>query len=128
MPKKPLRLEAFSGLETEMATLEVDLGKKDRASLTLPLKSFSQMKEKKWFGGNTHLHLFKLDPEEADGYLRKIPAADRLDLLFTSYLIRPSEDADYITNRYPIGDLHPVPFHRGAGQPGRGASSQLDPL
>ena len=105
LPKKPLRLEAFSGLETEMATLEVNLSERDRASLTLPLKSFSQIKEKKWFGGNTHLHLFKLDPEEADGYLRKIPAADRLDLLFTSYLIRPSEDADYITNRYPVGDL-----------------------
>ena len=105
LPKKPLRLEAFSGLETEMATLEVNLSERDRASLTLPLKSFSQIKEKKWFGGNTHLHLFKLDQEEADRYLRKIPAADRLDLLFTSYLIRPSEDADYITNRYPVGDL-----------------------
>ncbi len=109
LPKKPLRLEAFSGLETEMATLEVDLSRRDRASLTLPLESFSQIKEKKWFGGNTHLHLFKLDREEADRYLREIPAADRLDVLFTSFLIRPSEDADYITNRYPIGDL--TQFH-----------------
>ena len=105
LPKKPLRLEAFSGLETEMASLEVDLGQRNRASLTLPLESFSQIKEKKWFGGNTHLHLFRLEPEEADRYLSTIPAADRLEVLFTSYLIRPSEDADYITNRYPIGDL-----------------------
>ena len=109
LPKKPLRLEAFSGLETEMATLEVDLSTRDRASLTLPLQSFSQIKEKKWFGGNTHLHLFKLDREEADRYLSEIPPADRLDVLFTSYLIRPSEDADYITNRYPVGDL--TQFH-----------------
>ena len=28
LPKKPLRLEAFSGLETEMATLEVDLSQR----------------------------------------------------------------------------------------------------
>ena len=105
LPKKPLRLEAFSGLETEMASLEVDLSTRDQASLTLPLESFSQIKEKEWFGGNTHLHLFRLEPEEADRYLSTIPAADRLEVLFTSYLIRPSEDADYITNRYPIGDL-----------------------
>lgn len=109
LPRKPLRLEAFSGLETEMATLKVDLGKSDRTSITLPLNSFSQMKAKKWFGGNTHLHLFRLEPEEADRYLIEIPPADRLDVLFTSYLIRPSEDADYITNRYPIGDL--TQFH-----------------
>lgn len=105
LPKKPLRLEGFSGLETEMATLEVDLGKSDRTSFALSLNSFSRMKEKRWFGGNTHLHLFRLEPEESDRYLSEIPPADRLDVLFTSYLIRPSEDADYITNRYPIGDL-----------------------
>ena len=109
LPKKPLRLEAFSGLETEMATLEVDLSQRNDASLTLSLNSFSHIKDKKWFGGNTHLHLFRLAPEEADRYLSTIPAADRLDVLFTSYLIRPSEDADYITNRYPIGDL--TQFH-----------------
>lgn len=105
LPRKPLRLEAFSGLETEMATLEVDLGKSDRTSISLSLNSFSRMKGTNWFGGNTHLHLFRLEPEEADLYLSDIPPADRLDVLFTSYLIRPSEDADYITNRYPIGDL-----------------------
>ncbi len=109
LPQKPLRLEAFAGLETEMATLEVDLGNRNEASLTLSLNSFSHMKEEQWFGGNTHLHLFRLEPEEANRYLSTIPAADRLDVLFTSYLIRPSEDADYITNRYPIGDL--TQFH-----------------
>ena len=109
LPKKPLRLEAFAGLETEMATLEVDLEHRNEASLTLPLNSFSHVNEEKWFGGNTHLHLFRLTQEEADRYLNTIPAADRLDVLFTSYLIRPSEDADYITNRYPIGDL--TQFH-----------------
>ncbi len=105
LPKKPIRLEAFSGLETEMATLSIDLSDKDRESLTLSLKTFSQVKEQNWFAGNTHLHLFKLNREEADRYLREIPGADRLDVLFTSYLIRPSEDAHYITNRYPVGDL-----------------------
>lgn len=105
LPRKPIRLEAFSGLETEMSTLSVDLSKKDQASLRLPLKTFSQVKEQKWFGGNTHLHLFKLNREEADRYLREIPTSDQLDVLFTSYLVRPSEDAHYIANRYPVGDL-----------------------
>ncbi len=34
-----------------------------------------------------------------------MPAADDLDVLFISYLERPSEDRTYTTNRYPIGDF-----------------------
>src|SRR5262249_40848516 len=38
-------------------------------------------------------------------YLRQIPAADGLRVMFISYLERHKDDAEYITNRYPIGDL-----------------------
>ena len=105
LPRKLIRLEAFSGLETEVSTLSVDLSDKGKHSLTFSLKPFSQVRTKKWFGGNTHLHLFNLSRDEADRYLHEIPPADRLDVLFTSYLMRPSEDSDYITNGYPIGNL-----------------------
>src|SRR5437764_138287 len=55
--------------------------------------------------GNTHLHLRNFSMAVADNYLRNIPAADGLRVLFISYLEREKEDATYITNRYPIGDL-----------------------
>lgn len=53
--------------------------------------------------GNTHLHLRSLRKEDADEYLRQIPAADRLGVMFISYLERKDDDKAYITNRYPIG-------------------------
>ena len=46
-----------------------------------------------------------LTAEDADEYLKQIPAADRLKVLFISYLERIKEDVTYITNRHPIGDL-----------------------
>src|SRR5262249_17824058 len=54
---------------------------------------------------NTHLHLRGLTKEDADEYLRQIPAADGLRVMFISYLERHKDDATYITNRYPIGEL-----------------------
>jgi hypothetical protein len=47
----------------------------------------------------------KLGKAEAEDYLMKIPAADQLRVLFISYLERHKEDATYITNGYPTGDL-----------------------
>ena len=105
LPRKPIRIEAFSGLETELVRLSTDLTMRSHTSIELPLKTFSQVTNKNWFAGNTHLHLFKLSRKNADRYLREIPRGDRLDILFTSHLIRPSEDAHYISNRYSIGDL-----------------------
>ena len=61
--------------------------------------------EHKLFAGNTHLHLSSLSKEQAERYLREIPRADRLDILFISYLERALVDKDYITNRYPIGEV-----------------------
>jgi hypothetical protein len=58
-----------------------------------------------WYSANTHLHLSNLNKDQAERYLREIPRADDLDVLFISYLERAIADKDYITNRYPIGDL-----------------------
>jgi len=105
LPRQPLRLEAFSGLETELKTVSVDLTGQNQKSLTIPLRSFSQVSRQSWYGANTHLHLSHLNKEQAERYLREIPRADDLDVLFISYLERAIADKDYITNRYPLGDL-----------------------
>ena len=105
LPRQPLRLEAFSGLETELKTVSVDLTAQNQKSLTIPLRSFSQVSRQSWYGANTHLHLSDLNKDQAERYLREIPRADGLDLLFISYLERAISDKDYITNRYPLGDL-----------------------
>ncbi len=105
LPRQPLRLEAFSGVETEMTTVSIDLTGQNEKALTIPLRYFSQISQQGWYSGNTHLHLSNLSKEQADQYLKEIPRADRLDILFISYLERAVVDKDYITNRYPIGDL-----------------------
>lgn len=105
LPRQPVKLEAFSGLETERTEVSIDLSAKTRDSQALALRSFSQTQQRAWFAGNTHLHLYGLTRPEADRYLAEVPQADRLDVLFTSHLLRPSEDASYVSNQYPIGDL-----------------------
>src|SRR5258706_15387893 len=105
VPRQPLRLEAFSGLETELTSVSVDLTRQNQKSLTIPLRSFSQVSRQSWYGANTHLHLSHLNKDQAERYLREIPRADDLDVLFISYLERAIADKDYITNRCPMGDL-----------------------
>ena len=105
LPRQPVRLEAFSGLETELKRVSVDLTGQNQQSLTIPLRSFSQVSRQSWYGANTHLHLSDLNKDQAERYLREIPRADHLDVLFISYLERAIADKDYITNRYPLGDL-----------------------
>jgi hypothetical protein len=105
LPRQPLQLEAFSGLETELTRVSVDLTAQSQKNLTIPLRSFSQLSRLNWYSANTHLHLSNLNKDQAERYLREIPRADDLDVLFISYLERAIADKDYITNRYPIGDL-----------------------
>src|SRR5262245_115437 len=106
VPRGPLRVEAFSGLETELETVSLDLTGQDQKSLTIPLRSFSKVSGLGWYGANTHLHLSDMSKDEAERYLREIPRADGLDVLFISYLERAISDKNYITNRYPLGNLN----------------------
>src|SRR5262249_6846234 len=76
LPRQPLRLEAFSGLETELKTVSVDLTGQNQKNVTIPLRSFSQVSKQNWYGANTHLHLSHLNKDEAERYLREIPRAD----------------------------------------------------
>ena len=105
LPKGTVSIEAISGLETESATVELDLSNGQPREVTIPLKRFIRQKEWGWRSANTHLHLMKITREESDRYLRDFPAADGLDVLFVSHLKRAGADQDYITNQYPTGRL-----------------------
>jgi hypothetical protein len=105
LPRTTLRLEAVSGLETTLARQEVDLSKGDVDKVAVKLTFLFRPEEDRLFAGNTHLHLRDMTREEADEYLRQLPVADGLKVLFISYLERHKDDEHYITNRYPVGPL-----------------------
>ena len=67
-------------------------------TIKVEFKSIEKRKpeEDKLFAGNTHLHLRDMTKEEADEYLRQLPVADGLKLLFISYLERHKDDQHYI--------------------------------
>lgn len=103
LPATRLDIEAFSGIETVATRLVVDATEPSARSLRIPIRSFSRVADNGWRAANTHLHLKNLTRAEADRYIRDIPAADRLDVLFTSHLERAGDDASYVSNEYPVG-------------------------
>jgi hypothetical protein len=105
LPRGKLRIEAVSGLETALAAEEIDLGNRPPDPVTVKLRPLFRPEQSDLVAGNNHLHLMNLTAEDSDEYLKQVPAADRLRVLFISYLERIKEDVNYITNRYPIGDL-----------------------
>jgi hypothetical protein len=105
LPRARIRLEALSGLETARASMEFDLSKGPHERIVIKLDAIFQPEKDNLASGNTHLHLMKLTKDQADEYLRQIPAADNIRVMFISYLERHKDDLTYITNRYPIGDL-----------------------
>lgn len=105
LPRAALRIEALAGLETSLSQQNIDLSSSVPEELTVRLTPIFEPGRLGLAAGNTHLHLRNLSPEDCDAYLRQIPVADGLQLLFISYLERHKDDATYITNRYPIGEL-----------------------
>ncbi len=124
LPRSRLRVEALSGLETALASLNVDLGGRPPEEIVVKLPVLFRPEKEGLVAGNTHLHLRSFTKADADEYLQRIPAADRLGVMFISYLERKAsggrkdDDASYITNRYPIGEVKgppggPVLFNNG---------------
>ena len=105
VPRAPLRIEAMSGLETELAALALDLTELPTAKAELRLKRFFRASANAWRSGNTHLHLMHLSREQADRYLQTIPVGDQLELVFVSHLRRLPDEQAYITNEYSKADL-----------------------
>ncbi|MCI0357787.1 MAG: CehA/McbA family metallohydrolase [Planctomycetaceae bacterium] len=105
LPQARLTVEAMVGLHTEKTVREIDLTGKADSSLALPLQPFYDPAARGLSAGNTHVHLMKLSLDEAFRYLRTVPQADGLDVVYVSYLAREPEDRDYVTNRFTDGDL-----------------------
>ena len=105
LPREPLVVEAFHGLETEITRIEVDGTGREEALLLVPLKRFLNAAGRGWRGANTHLHLKEINRREADRYLRQVPPADGLDVLFVSHLERAEADKTYISNGYSEEEL-----------------------
>jgi hypothetical protein len=106
LPQEPLKLEAFSGLHTELATIELDLRGKDMHSVKVPLVRFFDVGAASWQCANTHVHLQKVSFPESDRYLREVARCDGLDIVYVSYLERAVDDLEYTTNKYTLQDLH----------------------
>lgn len=105
VPAEEISLYALSGLETELAHEHLDLAGKSQATLEVPLTCFYHAREHGQVAGNTHLHLMKLSRAEADRYLREVPLADGLEIVFLSYLERAQADLEYTSNKYTRRDL-----------------------
>ena len=105
LPKQAVTIEAISGLETELARLRVDLAAQSPRTITVKLTRFYSAAERGLRSANTHLHLMKISRDQCDRYLKEIPRADGLDMVFLSYLERAVEDQRYTSNRYTTGDL-----------------------
>src|SRR5262249_1185440 len=113
LPKQRVVIEAIRGIDTDLARLELDLTGQETVVVRLPLHRFGDPESRGWHSANTHLHLQKISREEADRYLAEVPAADRLDAPFVSYLERAEADRDYISNRLTDADLKDLSARSG---------------
>ncbi len=105
VPAARLRVEAFRGLETGIATRELDLTGQSGAQLELALARFYSAAEHGLASGNTHLHLMAWDRARVEEYLRVAAAADQLDFAWVSYLFRQGADTPYTSNDLTRADL-----------------------
>ena len=105
LPIGKLQVHALSGLETALTKQDLDVRAGVPGETTIKLNFLFRPDALGLAAGNTHLHLRNFSLEKSDEYLRNIPAADGLRVMFVSYLERDKDDLAYITNKYPIGDL-----------------------
>ena len=98
IPAVSLQIEALHGIEYARAVRSMDLRGVSKAKVSIPLKRIYDPRAEKWRSGNTHLHLMKMTHAEAVRYLRNVPLADGLDLVFVSHLRRLPDERHYITN------------------------------
>ena len=105
IPRRRVTIEAISGIDSELGKQTLDLTKKKEAKITIKLKRLPLLDNKGYYAGNTHVHLKRVTRDEADDYLPAVSKADRVDLVFVSYLLRTSEDKTYISNEYRLKDL-----------------------
>ena len=103
----PLTIHALAGLETELGEKRIDLTGQSQATVQVALDRFCDARRSDYLAGNTHLHLMKLSRAEADEYLKQVPLADGLDIVFLSYLERAKADLEYTSNKYTPANWPP---------------------
>jgi len=109
VPAAPIVLEAFAGLETELARMQVRAPLGDTLDVTLPLVRFTDRRREGWYGANTHLHLRDLSRDGAIRYLDAVARSNRLDLVFLAHLHRA--DVHYVSNDLSADDLAAMSGH-----------------
>lgn len=112
VPQEKLSITAISGLEFAAAERTIDLTGRQTTSVKLPLARFYHARAQGYAAGNTHLHLQKMSKAAADRYLRELPLADGLDIVFISYLERAVADLEYTSNNYTPADLNQLASER----------------
>ena len=105
MPVGKLRVEAFQGLETEIAAREVEVLPGVGAEVELTLPRFASAFERGLASGNTHLHLMAWPVERVENYLRDTTAADQVDFAWVSHLERFDTDTPYTSNELSREEL-----------------------
>jgi hypothetical protein len=105
VPRRKLKIEAVHGLESDLATVEVDFSDGVSKTLDVRLRLFFTAHDHRLVSGNTHLHLKDLSFDEMDRYLRLVPKTDGLDIVFVSHLERKPDDKNYISNVLTKADL-----------------------
>lgn len=113
VPRGPLTVQAFRGVETKLASATLDLTGQSQASHAVVLDPISVPGSTPWVSGNVHLHLQKMTLHEAERYGTEVAMGDGLDLVFLSYLERAGADAHYISNTFTAEDLQR--FHARSG-------------
>lgn len=106
LPRIPLTVTAFSGIDTEYSTHTLDPPDGKSTKAAIPLQRFADPRGDGWWNANTHVHLMKITRGESDQYLVDVGRADGLDLVYVSYLERAVDDLEYTTNRYSRQELH----------------------
>ncbi len=105
MPAGKLRVEAFQGLETELAVREVEVLPGVGAEVELTLPRFANAFDRGLASGNTHLHLMAWPVERVESYLRETTAADQLDFAWVSHLERFDTETPYTSNELSREEL-----------------------
>lgn len=105
LPPGKYQLEMMHGMESVVESRQLDLTGKSRVRVRVTPSPLYSTRQRGLQSANTHLHLMKLTYAEMDHYLRTVPRADQLDLLFVSVLRRIPDERDYITNRFGPADV-----------------------
>lgn len=105
VPATTLTIAALAGLETELAAKSIDLAGQKQAEIEIALARCGDARQSGYLPGNTHLHLRQLSQAQADRYLREVPRADGVNIVFVSYLERAAADLEYTSNKYAPAEL-----------------------